>query len=56
VADVFETIASHRPYRPALGLQKAKDEIRNNRGTLYDPQVVDVCLDLFENNQFQFDT
>ncbi len=54
VADVFETIASHRPYRPSLGLQRALDEIRDNRGTLYDREVADVCLDLIENHQFQF--
>lgn len=54
VADVFETIASHRPYRPALGLQPAIDELRLNRGTLYDSQVVDVCLSLVEKGQFEF--
>ena len=54
VADVFETIASHRPYRPALGLQPALNEIRNNSGSLYDPQVVDVCLELIENDRFHF--
>ena len=54
VADVFETIASHRPYRPSLGLQRAMDEIRENRGKLYDSQVADVCLALFETDRFQF--
>jgi response regulator RpfG family c-di-GMP phosphodiesterase len=56
VADVFETIASHRPYRPALGLQPAIDEIRANRGILYDPQVVDVCLTLVEDGTFDFES
>lgn len=56
VADVFETIASHRPYRPALGLQPAIDEIRTNRGKLYDPQVVDVCLALVEKGEFDFES
>ncbi len=56
VADVFETIASHRPYRPALGLQPAIDEIRTNRGRLYDPQVVDVCLTLVEKGEFDFES
>jgi response regulator RpfG family c-di-GMP phosphodiesterase len=55
VADVFETIASHRPYRPALGLQPAIDEIRTNRGKLYDPQAVDVCLTLVEKGEFDFE-
>jgi putative two-component system response regulator len=54
VADVFETIASHRPYRPSLGLQRAMDEILENRGTLYDSQVADVCLALMEEGRFEF--
>jgi len=54
VADVFETIASHRPYRPSLGLQRAMDEILENRGRLYDNRVADVCLALFETDRFQF--
>lgn len=47
VADVVESMASYRPYRPGLGTGKALAEIRENRGRLYDEQVVDVCLDLF---------
>jgi putative two-component system response regulator len=54
VADVFETIASHRPYRPSLGLPRALDEIRENRGRLYDSQVVDVCLALIQEERFHF--
>jgi putative two-component system response regulator len=54
VSDVFETIASHRPYRPSLGLQRAMDEIRDNRGELYDNRVADVCLALIEEDRFQF--
>ncbi len=54
VADVFETIASHRPYRPSLGLQSAKDELLENRGRLYDPDVVDACLDLIGEDRFRF--
>jgi putative two-component system response regulator len=56
VCDVFETIASHRPYRPSLGLQRAIDEIAQNRGKLYDGRVVDVCLALFKEERFQFPT
>ena len=48
VADVIEAIASHRPYRPALGIGAALDEIRKYRGTLYDPKAAEVCLRLFE--------
>jgi len=54
VADVFETIASHRPYRPSLGQPRALEELRDNRGKLYDRRVVDVCLSLIEEKRFQF--
>jgi putative two-component system response regulator len=54
VSDVFETIASHRPYRPSLGLQRAVDEIRENRGRLYDMRVADACLALIEEDRFRF--
>ncbi len=47
VADVVEAISSHRPYRPALGLEYAMREILNQKGILYDPKVVDACLKLF---------
>jgi putative nucleotidyltransferase with HDIG domain len=46
VADVIESMYSHRPYRPALGLNAALDEITQNRGNFYDPAVVDACLKL----------
>lgn len=51
VADVVEAIASHRPYRPALGKDKAIEEISQNRGVLYDPKVVDVCLKVLSKNK-----
>lgn len=54
VADVVEAMASHRPYRPALGIDRALDEISQNRGVLYDPYAVDACLDLFQNEKFAF--
>jgi len=55
VADVVEAIASHRPYRPALGIDKALAEISRKRGILYDSEVVNACLVLFEKNEFVFD-
>jgi len=55
VADAVEAISSHRPYRPALGLDKALDDITQGRGTLYDPVVVDTCLKLFQDKGFKFD-
>jgi PAS domain S-box-containing protein len=47
VADVVESMASHRPYRPALGIEAALDEIEKNRGSLYDDAVASACLRLF---------
>lgn len=47
VADVVESMASHRPYRPAIGLDAALEEIAAHRGVLYDPEAVDACLHLF---------
>lgn len=54
VADVVEAMASHRPYRPALGLEDALDEISKHRGSLYDSDVVDACLELFALDEFVF--
>lgn len=54
IADVVETIDSHRPYRPGRGLEVALEEIRKNRGLLYDPHGVDACLHLFKSNNFQY--
>jgi HD-GYP domain-containing protein (c-di-GMP phosphodiesterase class II) len=51
VADVVEAMASHRPYRPALGIDVALDEISKNRGILYDPKVADACLNLFNEKR-----
>lgn len=48
VADVVEAMTSHRPYRQALGLDKALEEISHNAGILYDKKVVDVCMKFFE--------
>ncbi len=54
VADVVEAMASHRPYRPTLGHDMAIEEISQNRGVLYDPDVVDACMKLFQEKDFQF--
>ena len=47
VADVVEAMASHRPYRPSLGKEKALAEISQQKGILYDAAVVDACLKTF---------
>jgi len=54
VADVVEAMSSHRPYRAALGIDAALEEIRLGRATLFDPDVVDACLGLFSEGRFEF--
>ena len=54
VADTVEAMASHRPYRVAHGIDMALTEISQNRGELFDPQVVDCCLRVFKKG-FRFD-
>ena len=51
VADVVEAMASQRPYRPAYSVAEALNEIVENRGTLYDSEVVDVCVGLFHERR-----
>jgi len=53
VADVVEAIASHRPYRPAHTIDVALDEISQNKGILYEPEVVAACLRVFEEKSYQ---
>ncbi|MDO9546095.1 MAG: hypothetical protein Q7J07_05020 [Pelolinea sp.] len=53
VADIVEAMSSHRPYRPAMGIEKALEQIKKDRGTLLDPDVVDACLKLFKEG-YQF--
>ena len=55
VADVVEAMASHRPYRPGLGIDAALNEIEKNRGILYDNAVADACLKLFREKGFQLE-
>jgi response regulator RpfG family c-di-GMP phosphodiesterase len=53
VADVVEAMASHRPYRPAVGISQALDEIRKNKGIKYESKVVDACLKIVKKG-FKF--
>lgn len=53
VADVVDAIASHRPYRPAMGLDRALQHIEQYRGIRFDPYVVDACLRVFRENGYQ---
>lgn len=52
VADVVEAMASHRPYRPGLGIDAALEEIAKNKGSLYDPDAADACLRLFREKGY----
>jgi len=55
VADVVEAMASHRPYRAALGLEVALDEILKKKNILYDPAVVDACEKIISTGHFRFE-
>ena len=54
VSDVVEAMSSHRPYRPALGIDMALEGIRKGRGIAYDPDAVDACTSLFKTDNFRF--
>ena len=53
VADIVEAMATHRPYRPAVGLEKALSEIWSQRGKVYDAEVVEVCVEGFKKEIFK---
>ena len=53
VADVFEAMTSHRPYRPALGIDAALAELLSNKGVLYAPEVVDALVRLVKEKDYQ---
>jgi PAS domain S-box-containing protein len=55
VADVVESMSSHRPYRPSLGIEAALEEIEKNRGIFYDDAVADACLRLFREKGFKLE-
>lgn len=54
VSDVVEAMTNHRPYRVALGIDKALEEISQNSGRLYEPSVVEACLSIFTKREFTF--
>jgi HD-GYP domain-containing protein (c-di-GMP phosphodiesterase class II) len=54
LADVVAAMISHRPYRPSLGIDQTLDQIAEDRGRLFDPDVVDACLELFRHKGFRF--
>lgn len=54
VADIMEAMSSHRPYRPAHSIEETLNEIKSQRGIKLDPKAVDICVRLFEENDFSF--
>ena len=54
VADVVEAMASHRPYRAALGIDIALEEIADKKGTHFDPEIADACLRIFKDRKFDW--
>lgn len=54
VADVVEAIASHRPYRPTLGIEAGMEEIERGKGTLYEPAIADACLNVLRRGDFEW--
>lgn len=50
VADIFEAMSSHRPYRPAFDIESAKKELLNKRGKYYAPECIDACMRVIEQN------
>ncbi len=54
VADVIEAMSAHRPYRPGFGIETALEEIRNKAGTLYDEEVTEAAIELFEKDKYDF--
>ena len=55
VADVVDSMSSHRPYRAALGIDKALEELAKGQGTIYDTKVVDVCAQLFRDKRLNLE-
>jgi len=56
VADTVEAMSNHRPYRPGLGIDQALAEITGGAGRRYDPEAVEACVALFEQDRFSYDT
>ena len=54
IADVVEAMSSHRPYRPALGINQALKEIKKGKGKLYDREVVESCVKIITKKGFKF--
>jgi PAS domain S-box-containing protein len=56
VADVVEAVSSHRPYRPALGMEMGLNIVKEGRGNLYNSEIVDACVEIIDKDGFEFST
>ncbi len=56
VADVVEAMATNRPYRPMLGMEKALEEIQSKKGTFFDPAIVDACVNIIRREKLFWKT
>ena len=54
IADIIEAMSSHRPYRPAPGLDAAIEELLKNREKKYNADIVDICIKVFREGRFKF--
>jgi HD-GYP domain-containing protein (c-di-GMP phosphodiesterase class II) len=54
IADTVEAMASHRPYRVSLGIKKAFKVLEEGKGILFDNNVIDACIKIFNNKKFKF--
>lgn len=55
VADVFEAMSSHRPYRPSLGVEAALEELNAHSGSQYDARIVKALTELVTEDAHRFD-
>ncbi|MDI1352559.1 MAG: hypothetical protein PSV35_07295, partial [bacterium] len=54
VADTWDAITSHRPYRPARGVDVALEELRKYSGILFEPEIVNACIKLYDEKKIDF--
>jgi HD-GYP domain-containing protein (c-di-GMP phosphodiesterase class II) len=51
IVDAFDAMTTDRPYRKALSIEEALEELRRNRGIQFDPYLTDIFIKLFEDNK-----
>jgi putative nucleotidyltransferase with HDIG domain len=54
VVDTFDAMTSNRPYRKALSVEESVAEIVRNRGTQFDPEVVDAFVRVVQRGQLKY--